>query len=593
MEKKKDKRASSKEKLSMKEALLDIDSSISKRVVSKKERFSFRDFLWNYPVWVVRVFKSFIPLSYIFSFCLVGILISFFLESGVVARFMDDSKSKDTFVEGSVGAISTFNPLYVSGNYVDKAVQELVFDRFVYIGTDGNPAPGIAKSWTVSNDRLTYEFQIDTERYWQDGTKLTIEDVLFTFNTARTLSEEYGFDSVGVSLIGVGVEKKDDDELIFKLKEPNPTFFEAISLSIVPKSWLGDVDLGQLAFNMFARYPIGTGKYKVTRTEQNVVYLSDNKYDSYDPEIKNIVFKVFPDKESMEMSFRIGVLDAVSGWDYDLMKFTEEYSNLQKFSKKEGFRSKIVFFNMRRDLYKKKDLRIGINYLIDRDALIEDSNVKGFVKKGPFLEEAWAFNTNIDYYSYDPVKAAEFLKNAGYVKNEESGFFESENQEILSINLSYFDSITNNRLVNVLKDLLKEEGVILKLEKLSYNQITQEIIATRDFDLLLYEIETTVDPDQYNLWHSLKSNYPDLNISGYSYERVDILLEDARKTSDRAVRKQKYDLFQKYLMGDSPAIFLYNPSFFYFVKDYVKGVDLESINYSYERFHNVQEWTLE
>jgi len=147
-------------------------------------------------------------------------------------------------------------------------------------------------------------------------------------------------------------------------------------------------------------------------------------------------------------------------------------------------------------------------------------------------------------------------------------------------------------LISSLKEILKEEGVVLKSEKLNYNQITQEIIATRDFDILLYEIETTVDPDQYNLWHSLKSNHPDLNISGYSYERVDILLEDARKTSDRTVRKQKYDLFQKYVMADAPVVFLYNPTFFYFVKNSVEGIALDGINYSYERFHNVQNWEL-
>ena len=77
----------------------------------------------------------------------------------------------------------------------------------------------------------------------------------------------------------------------------------------------------------------------------------------------------------------------------------------------------------------------------------------------------------------------------------------------------------------------------------------------------MFEIETTVDPDQYNLWHSLKSSYPDLNLSGYSYERVDILLEDARRTNKIEDRKDKYSLFQKYLTQDAPAIFLYHPNY--------------------------------
>jgi peptide/nickel transport system substrate-binding protein len=103
------------------------------------------------------------------------------------------------------------------------------------------------------------------------------------------------------------------------------------------------------------------------------------------------------------------------------------------------------------------------------------------------------------------------------------------------------------------------KGVILNLEPLTYRQLTQEIVATRDFELLMYEIETTIDPDQYNLWHTLKSDYPDLNLSGYSYERVDIL-EDGRRSVDRKVRQERYALFQRYLIQDAPALFLYRPS---------------------------------
>jgi peptide/nickel transport system substrate-binding protein len=295
----------------------------------------------------------------------------------------------------------------------------------------------------------------------------------------------------------------------------------------------------------------------------------------------------------MEMSFRIGVLDSIGGWDLSLLDFTKEYNNLNMYEKSEDYRTKMIFFNTRRDAYKEKDVRIGLSYLIDKERLVEESGVFGTVKKGLFPESSWAFNGDIDYYDYNTEKAAEYFKNIGFVRNEQSGYFENDQGEILSFSISYFDSITNDKLILLLKEMLKEEGVVLKSEKLTYNQITQEIIATRDFDLLLYEVETTIDPDQYNLWHSLKRDYPDLNISGYSYERVDILLEDARRTSDRKVRKQKYDLLQKYIMADAPAVFLYNPVYYYFVKDNVEGVSLENINYSYERFHNIHEWVLE
>jgi len=149
----------------------------------------------------------------------------------------------------------------------------------------------------------------------------------------------------------------------------------------------------------------------------------------------------------------------------------------------------------------------------------------------------------------------------------------------------------NERIATSLKELWKLEGVVLTLEPLSFTQLTQEIVATRDFELLMYEIETTIDPDQYNLWHSLKTNYPDLNLSGYSYERVDILLEEARRSLKEENRISNYSLFQRYVTRDVPVVFLYHPNYFYVVKDSVEIEDISNIVYPYQRFENIYNWS--
>jgi peptide/nickel transport system substrate-binding protein len=195
-------------------------------------------------------------------------------------------------------------------------------------------------------------------------------------------------------------------------------------------------------------------------------------------------------------------------------------------------------------------------------------------------------------YSYDKDKANGAFKTMGYVFNEESGLYETEDGEILSFTLSFLDNDYNNVLVDTMYELLYEQGVVLKKDPLSYAQISQETIATRSFDMLLYEIEITIDPDQYNLWHSLKSNYPDLNISGYNYERVDILLEEARESSDLKVRKEKYALFQKYLMNDAPVVFLYHPVYTYVVNSDFENIDISNIQYVSQRFENIDNWSI-
>jgi len=576
-----------KEILSMKDALSSLSDSEIKEIVPKKD---LRDFFWNYPYVITNIFKATHPFSYILLFIVLGFVFILFLRSSIFANILDGSQDKETFTEGSVGAISSFNPIFASANYFDKSVESLVFDKFIYIDKKGRPIAGIAEKWSVAENKLEYVFTIKNDLLWQNGQKLTAQDVVFTFNTALSLSENYDYDTVGISLGGVSIEQVDEYRVKFKLAEENPLFFEAISIYIVPQSVLGDVRLEDMPFNIFARYPVGSGKYKVTRTEQNAVYLVDNEYDRYTPNIKNIILRVYPDTKSLNTAFRTGLLDAVNGWDQDALNFTTEYPNFQTYIMEERYRSKLMFFNLRKENLKDENLRKGLSSLIDKDKLYKEAKISGVSIYGPYSPDSWAYNKDVNYLEYSQDKAKEYLKSVGYEKKDGGIYYESKENEILSFTLTYFQSESNDRLVSKLKELLEQEGVILKTERLNYTQITQEIIATRDFELLLFEVETTVDPDQYNLWHSLKSNYPDLNLSGYSYERVDILLEDGRRTTDVNIRKARYLSFQKYLVEDAPVIFLYHPNFVYIVNDQLRGINLEQKNFSYERFANIESW---
>lgn len=576
-----------KEVLSMKDALSSISDSEIKEITPQKD---LRDFFWNYPSTISRIFKTTHPFSYILLFILLGFVLILFLRSATFANILDGAEDKETFTEGSVGAISSFNPIFASANYFDKSVESLVFDKFIYIDKDGRPTAGIAEKWSMAESKLEYVFTIKKDLLWQNGEKFTAQDVVFTFKTALSLSKDYDYDTVGISLEGVTVELIDEYTVRFKLGEENPLFFEAISIYIVPYSVLGDVNLEDMPFNIFARYPVGSGKYRVTRTEQNAVYLVDNEYDRFTPNIKNITLRVYPDTKSLNTAFRTGLLDAVNGWDQEALGFTTEYPNFETYVMEEKYRSKLMFFNLRKEDLKDEDLRKGLSSLIDKDKLYADAKISGVSIYGPYPPDSWVYNKDVEYLKYNPEKAKAYLKSAGYERKDGGIYYESKENEILSFTLTYFQSDSNDRLVTKLKELLELEGVILKTERLNYTQITQEIIATRDFELLLYEVETTVDPDQYNLWHSLKSSYPDLNLSGYSYERVDILLEDGRRTTNVNTRKARYVSFQKYLVEDAPVVFLYHPNFVYVVNDQLKGVNLKQRNFSYERFANIESW---
>ena len=578
-------------KKSMKEAFEAIRPSKNViKVGAKKKRVTLRDWLWLYPNNIDKLFKNTAPLSFIVIFSIVGIALFLFLTSSTFANVISKEK-EDVFVEGSVGAISSFNPLFTSQSNVDADIRALVFEKFINISKDGSPTAGIAKEWKSSADGKTHEITISLDHKWQDGKPLTIDDVLFTFEIANELTSKFSYDTIGAPLTGVKIEKISEEKIKFTLSESNATFFEAISVYIVPKHKFENVRTSDIPFNAFAKYPLGSGPYEVYRSEPNVVYLRASEYFSSKPNIETVIYRVYSSYTALEAAFRNGVLDAMGTVDQFSMSYVDEYTGYKQYSVRLDSRLRMIFFNTRKEKYESKEFRIAINHLTDKEMLLEKANISGEVAYSPISQSSWAYSEgNVIKYEYNPQRAMEILNNLGYVKNEDSGYYETADKKILSLTLSYYENPLNERIASALKELWKEEGVVLNLEPLSYTQLTQEIVATRDFELLMYEVETTIDPDQYNLWHSLKSNYPDLNLSGYSYERVDILLEEARKSIKRDKRVSNYALFQKYLTQDSPVIFLYHPRYIYVIKDNVEIGDISGILYPYQRFDTISNW---
>lgn len=577
---------------SMKEAfqLIKPSKNIIK-VGTKKKRVTLRDWVWEYPLNIGSFFRDTAPLSFILIFSVIGISLFAFLTSSTFANVISKER-EDIFIEGSVGAISSFNPIFTSQSNVDADIRALVFEKFVNISKEGNPQKGIAEKWVVSPNGKTYDITVSLNHKWQDGQPLTVDDILFTFEIAKELSSKYNYDTIGSPLVDVKIEKVSEDTIRFTLPESNATFFEAISVYIVPKHKLENIQISNIPFDSFAKFPLGSGPYEVYRSEPNVVYLKASEYFWITPKIETFIYRLYSSYDGLEAAFRNGILDAIGSVDEFSMSYTDEYSGYKEYSVTLNSRLRMIFFNTRKERLESKDLRIALNHLTDKKLLLEKANISGEVADSPIAQSSWAYSEgSIVRYEYNQEKANAILNRLGYTKNETSGYFETEDKKILSFTLSYYENDLNKRIATALSDLLKQEGVVLNLEPLSYTQLTQEIVATRDFELLMYEVETTIDPDQYNLWHSLKTNYPDLNLSGYTYERVDILLEEARKSLKVDKRTSNYALFQKYITQDVPVIFLYHPNYQYVVRDNIQVSDISGIVFPYQRFKDIAYWS--
>ncbi len=556
---------------------------------SNARRLNFRDFCWNYPKSIVNLIKITNPLFFILLAVGVGYLSFAIFTSDLAGKFVD-GRDTTRVTEGVVGSLLSTNPMYVTENVVDRDFYALVFEKFIDINQDGLPVANIATSWEYDGD-LRYEFNIRNDVFWHDGEKLTADDVVWNFDLAIKLATELGEDTYGTALLGVKVEKIGDYAVRFVLEEQNATFWEAVAVYLLPMHLYEDISLQEFAFTRNNTRPVGCGPYLVENITSKSITLKAFEYYWSDVNIQSYRYIFYEDYASLNSAVKNNEIDIINIYDLDGIENIENYPFYEINEAVLYKRKKMIYFNTRREKFSGKVLRQAISYLVDKDFLMEDSRIYGEPAKGPISEQSWVFNEDIDYYDYNPEKAKELLESLNYVRESDDDYYiTSEDRKVISLELSYFQNDINERLVNSLVEAFRQEGILLRLKPLTFNQMTMEVLPTRDFELLLYEVEVTDDPDQYNLWHSLRIDHPMLNISGYDYSRVDILLERARTNTDRDERTEDYRLFQRYLMDDAPVIFLYHPKAFFVARRSLKGINVENIVYPSNKYSNVQDW---
>lgn len=189
-----------------------------------------------------------------------------------------------------------------------------------------------------------------------------------------------------------------------------------------------------------------------------------------------------------------------------------------------------LFFNLRNEksLVKEKSIRQALGYGLPD--LLEE---RAF---SPIGQSSWAYNDKIRHFSRDTIMATRLFGNANIAST--SAIVITTFSQYVEVAQKIADSWTNFGI----RTTVKVENAM-----------------NESWEVLLTAEDLPPDPDQYPFWHSTQTA---TNITGYSNLKIDKLLEDGRKELDLEKRKKIYADFQRFLMEDAPAIFLYHaPSY--------------------------------
>ncbi len=240
-------------------------------------------------------------------------------------------------------------------------------------------------------------------------------------------------------------------------------------------------------------------------------------------------------------------------------------------------------------------------------------------------------DTDNIWLTYNPSVAKKLLDTAGWtIKNNEE-YRTDKSGNIMQFSLYFVDSYDRQNIATTIQENLKSIGIKVITDRReqpgqdtsfsapsgwSLNELNNQILSPRLFDVILYGVDTFIDPNRYELFHSSEQAHPGLNISGYAsteesvkprenrkegedalvrLPKVDKRLEDARRfdpVSAKTERKENYDDVQRLIIDDSPLVFLYHPQFIYYHNSRLQNVDLSKSSSVEQRFKTINTWLL-
>lgn len=492
----------------------------------------------------------------------------------------------DALIVGTIGEPSILIPM-LAGDSASHDVAGLIFNGLVKYDTDLSITGDLAESWEVSNDGLIITFHLRKGVRWADGVEFTADDVMFGYKTIidEKTPTPYKEDFLQVEKAEVL------DRYTFRVRYKKP-FAPALSswgnLVVLPRHLLEGKDITKVDFG---RNPIGMGPFKLRewRSGQEVVLDSNHDYFEGRPYIDRYIYKVIPDPATLFLELQAGGVDMMGLTPLQYTKQTDNgffKENFQKF-RYPVFSYTYLGFNLKHPWFKDKRVRQAIAYAIDKTEIV-DVVLFGLGKPatGPYVPNTWPYNPNVKRYEYNPQKAKELLKEAGWVDTDGDGILDKDGKRFEFTILTNMGNRLRMNTATIIQWRLSRIGIKVNIRTLEWSTFINEFIDKRRFEAVILGWNIGLDPDQYDIWHSSKTGEKEFNFVSYSNREVDELLEKGRRTFDINKRKQAYYRIQEILAEELPYIFLYVPDAIPIVHSRFKGIKPSPIGITY----NIHKW---
>lgn len=322
-----------------------------------------------------------------------------------------------------------------------------------------------------------------------------------------------------------------------------------------------------------------------------MTFVGNQKYHDGKPNLDSFNMTCFIDEQRALTGFRTKQINALAGLESvpaDLAKdkTVKQYNTPLT-------TSVMTFFNMSHQPLDNADIRRALVASIDRNNFKTVSGASVIMADSPLLHGQVGYDPTVIQNGFDEARANSLLDSAGWKRGADG--IRSKDGLVLQLNMRSQNTSQYTSVAQNLQKQWQKLGVKINVEYFDADDLQGSIIASHDYDILLYGINIGVDPDVFAYWDSSQASIASaghLNLSEYKSSAADSALESARTRTDPVLRTVKLKPFLTAWVTDAPALALYQPNFLYITRGPVFNYERKSMNTPSDRFFNVNEWMI-
>lgn len=453
--------------------------------------------------------------------------LAIFLGTGFEAK-----ADKNVLVVANGADAKILDP-HASNDAPSSKVSGQIYDSLVKQDLNMEIVPGLAESWTQIDDRTT-EFKLRKGIKFHNGNELKADDVKFTLDRMKA-SPQVGHIIGSVE----SVEVIDDHTVRVKTEKP---FGALLSHLAHTAAGILNRDAVEKGGSTYGQNPVGTGPYKFVSWQAGDRITLEANPDYYlgKAPTEKVIFRSIVEGTNRTIGLETGEVDIA----YDLEPIDKMMvANHEKldFVEEPSLGMTYLGFNVNKAPLDKKEVRQAIAHAINVDDII-DAAYQGSATKAssPIGPKVFGHNPNAKNYEYNPEKAKELLKEAGYPNG-------------LKMKIWTNDNPIRRDIAVIAQDQLKQVGIDATIETLEWGAYLDGTARGEHDMYILGWVSVTGDADYgiTPLYHTDNQGGAG-NRSFYSNPRVDELLTNAKNSTDPEERKKYYNEVQEIVQEDLP-----------------------------------------